>query len=151
MLDSLRHDLRFAVRSLLRSPGYALVAILCLGLGIAANVTVFTPVNTLLLRPLPFTDPDRVLNVYTTPARDRRSEGGWSYPDYLDVGTAGGTLPAAFAMGRGLGGLLYGVKGSDPATFVGIPLLLGAVALIASMVPARRATKVEPIVALRND
>jgi len=47
MIDSLRHDLRFAVRSLLRSPGYALVAILCLGLGIAANVTVFTPVNRL--------------------------------------------------------------------------------------------------------
>ena len=94
MIDSLRHDLRFAVRSLLRSPGYALVAILCLGLGIAANVTVFTPVNTLLLRPLPFTDPDRVLNVYTTPARDRRSEGGWSYADYVDVGTAGGTLSA---------------------------------------------------------
>jgi ABC-type lipoprotein release transport system permease subunit len=54
-------------------------------------------------------------------------------------------------MGRGLGGMLYGVKGSDPATFVGIPVLLGAVALIASMIPARRATKVQPIVALRND
>jgi len=60
-------------------------------------------------------------------------------------------VPAAFAMGRGLGGLLYGVKPGDPATFVGIPLLLGAVALLASMVPARRATRVEPIVALRND
>jgi putative ABC transport system permease protein len=60
-------------------------------------------------------------------------------------------VPAAFAMGRGLSGLLYGVKGSDPATFVGIPLLLGAVALFASMVPARRATRVEPITALRND
>ena len=52
-MDTLRHDIRFAIRSLLRSPGYALVAILCLALGIAANVTVFTPVNTLLLRPLP--------------------------------------------------------------------------------------------------
>jgi putative ABC transport system permease protein len=94
MFDHLRHDIRFAVRSLLRSPGYAIVAILCLSLGIAANVTVFTPVNTLLLRPLPFADPDRVVNVYTTLERERRFEGGWSYADYLDVGTAGGALAA---------------------------------------------------------
>lgn len=92
MIDNLRHDIRYAIRSLLRSPGYAIVAILCLSLGIAANVTVFTPVNTLLLRPLPFTDPDRVVNVYTTLERERRFEGSWSYADYLDVGTAGGTL-----------------------------------------------------------
>ncbi len=95
MLDSISHDIRYAVRSLLRSPGYAIVAILCLSLGIAANVTVFTPVNTLLLRPLPFTDPDRVMSVYTTLERDRRFEGSWSYADYLDVGNAGGTFASA--------------------------------------------------------
>jgi len=92
MLDSLAHDIRFAVRSLLRSPGYAIVAILCLALGIAANVTVFTPVNTLLLRPLPFEDPDRIVSVYTTLERDRRFEGSWSWADYLDVGNAGGAF-----------------------------------------------------------
>src|SRR5262245_61388352 len=95
MLDSISHDIRYALRSLLRAPGYAIVAILCLSLGIAANVTVFTPVNTLLLRPLPFTDPDRVMSVYTTQERERRFEGGWSYADYLDVGNAGGTLAGA--------------------------------------------------------
>ena len=93
-MDTLRHDIRFAVRSLLRSPGYVLVAVLCLALGIAANVTVFTPVNTLLLRPLPFTDPDRVMSVYTTLAREGRFEGNWSYPDYVDVGTADGAFSA---------------------------------------------------------
>jgi putative ABC transport system permease protein len=93
-MDTLRNDIRFALRSLLRSPGYALVAILCLALGIAANVTVFTPVNALLLRPLPFTDPERVVRVYTTLAREGQFEGSWSYPDYLDVGNAGGTLAA---------------------------------------------------------
>ena len=91
-MDTLRHDVRFAIRSLLRSPGYTIVAILCLALGIAANVTVFTPINTLLLRPLPFTDPDRVVNVYTTLAREGQFEGSWSYPDYLDVGNAGATF-----------------------------------------------------------
>jgi predicted permease len=59
-------------------------------------------------------------------------------------------LPAAFAMGRGLGSMLYGVRPTDPLTFIGVPLLLAAVALLASLVPARRATKVEPIIALRN-
>ena len=91
-MDTLSNDIRFAIRSLLRSPGYAIVAIVCLALGIAANVTVFTPINTLLLRPLPFTDPDRVVNVFTTLAREGQFEGSWSYPDYLDVGNAGGTL-----------------------------------------------------------
>ena len=95
MLDSISHDIRYAVRSLLRAPGYTIVAILCLSLGIAANVTVFTPVNTLLLRPLPFTDPDRVMSVYTTLDRDRRFEGNWSYADYLDVGNAGGAFASA--------------------------------------------------------
>jgi putative ABC transport system permease protein len=93
-MDTLRHDVRFAIRSLLRSPGYTLVAILCLALGIGANVTVFTPVNTLLLRPLPFTDPDRVVNVYSTLTREGRFEGNFSYPDYVDVGTAGGAFAA---------------------------------------------------------
>jgi putative ABC transport system permease protein len=92
MLDSISHDIRYAIRSLVRAPGYSIVAILCLSLGIAANVTVFTPVNTLLLRPLPFAEPDRVVNVYTTLERERRFEGSWSYADYLDVGTAGGAL-----------------------------------------------------------
>ena len=93
-MDSIRHDIKFAVRSLLHSPGYALVAILCLALGIAANVTVFTPVNTLLLRPLPFTDPDRVMNVNATLTREGRFEGNFSYPDYVDVGNANGAFSA---------------------------------------------------------
>ena len=57
-MDTLRNDIRFAIP--------------CLALGIAANFTVFTPINTLLLRPLPFTEPGKVVSVFTTLAREGR-------------------------------------------------------------------------------
>jgi putative ABC transport system permease protein len=60
-------------------------------------------------------------------------------------------LAAAWGLSRLMLSLLYGVGASDAATFVGVPLLLGALGLAASYLPARRAAKVDPLVALRYD
>jgi putative ABC transport system permease protein len=66
------------------------------------------------------------------------------------VGIAIG-LVAAFGLSRMLGSLVFGISATDPATFIGVTLILALVALVANLIPARRATRLDPAVALRSD
>jgi ABC-type antimicrobial peptide transport system permease subunit len=66
------------------------------------------------------------------------------------VGVAVG-MAGAIALARAMAGVLYGVRAGDPAALVAVPLLLAGVAMLASFVPARRATKVDPVVALKGE
>src|SRR5262245_35341441 len=64
MLDRLRQDVRYAVRTWLRRPGVAVVALATLAIGVGANTAIFSLVNAVLLRPLPFPNADRVVAIW---------------------------------------------------------------------------------------
>ncbi len=85
MLDTLFQDVRFGVRTLLKNPGFTAVAVTALALGIGANATVFSLVNALLFKSLPFDQNDRVLYLSSSDARSGRSCGTLSFPDYSDL------------------------------------------------------------------
>jgi predicted permease len=82
-MDALLLDLRYAMRSLLRTRGFALGAVIVLALGIGANTAIFSLVNALLLRPLPFHDPDRLAWVWSS--RVDRDKAFFSIPNFLDA------------------------------------------------------------------
>src|SRR5262249_9657016 len=76
-------DVRYALKWLLRSPGFAAVAVLSLGIGIGFNAALFSIVDALLLRPLPVERPDRLVDIYTK-GSDGDTYATDSYPDLLD-------------------------------------------------------------------
>ena len=65
-MDTLLQDLRYAARTLVKNPGFAALTIACLALGIGVNSTIFSVVDTVAIRPLPFLEPDRLVSLATT-------------------------------------------------------------------------------------
>ncbi len=83
-MTTLWQDLRYGVRMLTKSPGVACVAILAIALGVGANTTIFSVVNSVLLRPLPFAGPDKLVKVWTTDAKRGRNDLPTSFPNFTD-------------------------------------------------------------------
>src|SRR5262245_8666463 len=89
-------DLRFGLRMLLKNPGFTLVAVITLALGIGANTAIFSFVNSLFLRPLAVTNPERVARLYAEDSRGRKFD-VFSYPNYADLRDRNLTLQALAA------------------------------------------------------
>jgi putative ABC transport system permease protein len=276
-MNALWQDLRYGVRMLMKNPGFTLIAVISLAVGVGANTAIFSVVNAALLRPSPVEEPEELVGLYRKIPQDPNYN-RFSYPNYVDVRdrnqvfeslaayyftpfnlsgagqtervngkvvsgnyfstlgvkmsqgraflpeedrtpnansvavigyglwqrrfggdpalvgktitlnghgfTVVGVAPPQFqgaelgmapdvlvpmmmqsrAMpgnnwldGRGIGWLRVlgrlkpGVSASDPVMFVAAAILLGVVALLASCIPARRATKVDPMIALRYE
>lgn len=255
-MNTFLQDLRYGARMLRKKPGFTFVAVLTLAVGIGATTTVFSVVDSWLLRPLPFNDPERLVAVwqcevknpgipsvfsgwrhYQEGERQNKSfhqmagyfwrsytltgegeaetlmgqmvtadffstlgvtavqgrtflpddlngppvvvlgHGFWQRrfsgatdamgqtlrlddrtytvievaPTHLSLPSVALGLLGALALTRMIRSLLYGVSATDPFTFTAIALLLMAVALLACYLPARRAAKVDPMIALRHE
>ncbi len=105
-------DFKYAVRMLLKAPGFTLVAVLTLALGIGANSAIFSVIDTVLLRALPFPEPDQIVMVWGRTLRDGGSDrNNHSFPDYADFRDQSQTFSAMAAYARAGSTLTQGDEG----------------------------------------
>jgi putative ABC transport system permease protein len=83
-MESLIQDLRFAVRSSLKRPAFSVIVVLALAIGIGVNTAIFSIVNSILLRPLAYGEPERLVMVWMDNERMKMHEDIHSYPNYVD-------------------------------------------------------------------
>src|SRR5512142_642713 len=88
-MDGLLQDVRYVLRTLKKSPGFVTISVLTLALGIGANLAIFTVVNAVLLQPLPFRDPDRLVRVFDDLGGAGAKNAGMSVPELKDLQNSG--------------------------------------------------------------
>jgi putative ABC transport system permease protein len=106
-IDHLLNESRFAIRALRRRPGFTAVAAFTLAIGIGANTSIFSVIHGVLLRPLPYIEPERLVSVGVTPQQPTGVPGNMSFPDLADIRDDG----SAFATLVGFGSTNFTLTG----------------------------------------
>jgi putative ABC transport system permease protein len=122
-MRTLLNDVRFGLRTLLKSPGFTLVAVVALALGVGANTAIFSAVNTVLLRALPYANSAQLVAIYTsgdpTVAEPR---GPLSYPDLVDFREQAKSLEYVSAY-QGVGTVMSTGPGDEPERVRGVEVM----------------------------
>lgn len=118
-MTGLFQDLRYAVRRLRKSPGFSIVAILTLALGIGANAVVFALVQSILIAPLPYHDADRIVAVDTHWISESRNLNRVTGPDFVDLRAQASDLESIAYYNGGQ----IGVQLPDHAAFTGVQIV----------------------------
>ncbi len=100
MIDEFSRDMVYALRSLVKRPGFAIVVILTLALGIGGTTAIFSVVDAVVLRPLPFEDPDRLVLLRGVETGLKSGSSGTSFPDYVDIKEGQNSFGAMAAWSR---------------------------------------------------
>lgn len=161
-MNHLLRDARFGLRLMWRNPGFTATAVLALALGIAANTAIFSVVHATLLAPMPYPDSDRLVMVWSKIQGNRNVSAAGDFLDWrlqqilkegMGTALAGVALGSlgAYLVGRAMQGMWFGVGVMDPVAFSAVALLLLGSAMLACLIPARRAASVDPMTALRQD
>lgn len=107
------HDMRYALRMLLKKPGFTIVVVLTLALGIGANAAIFSVVKGVLLNPLPYPDPDQLVTIYQS--KPNFETGAIPYLNFVDMQRENQTF-SSMAISRGAGFTLIGAGEAERVT-----------------------------------
>jgi putative ABC transport system permease protein len=154
ILEHLAQDVRFAARVLWRTPAFTAVAVLTVGLGIGANTAVFSVVNAVLLRPLPFPESERLVLIWATNTKNGDQRDVASYPDFEEWKASGSSFDgmAAFtSRGVTLAGPDQAVLAPALQTTPGFFETLGVLPALGRTFQQSDVTSGEPRVAILSD
>src|SRR5512146_3429697 len=100
-MTTLLQDMRYALRVLRKSPGFAIVTVVSLALGVGANTAIFSIVNTVLLRSLPFSHPERLVKIVASNSGVGARDIGLSVPEFDDLRSRAGVFDQVTALQDG--------------------------------------------------